>query len=58
MMTRIPDGQRVRSSRAVTSATSPPCRTFPSASIAGVHALAGTRLIAVRTWSVTANPTE
>ena len=57
-MTRIPAGQRVRSSRPVISATSAPSRISPSASTAGVHALSGTRLMASRTWSVTGNPTE
>ena len=55
-ITRIPPGQSVRSSSPVSSATSSPSRTPLSASLAGLHAWSGSRLMASRTGTLTANP--
>ncbi len=56
-MTRIPSGQADRSRSPVSSATSPPARMPPSASVAGVHTCLGTSARASRIFSVIANPT-
>lgn len=59
-ITRIPAGHLARtfgSMRPVSSATSPPSRTPPSASSAGVQTFFGTRSMASRSFPVIANPT-